>query len=180
MARAFRCRRDPARIRFPPTTAVPGHDDTELSDRQDEPGLKGRSASEDHDPRWNSWRTNFDIRISELVWREACRGNPEAAERRLELLAGFPFLEVNERADALSERLLRDCRLPAHASIDAAHVAVAAVHDMEILLTWNFAHLVNTDFAPRIRSVCEREGHACPLLCTPEQLMGRYEHEHTR
>jgi len=129
---------------------------------------------------WNSWRTNFDIRISELVWREACRGNPEAAERRLELLAGFPFLEVNERADALSERLLRDCRLPAHASIDAAHVAVAAVHDMEILLTWNFAHLVNTDFAPRIRSVCEREGHACPLLCTPEQLMGRYEHEHTR
>lgn len=128
---------------------------------------------------WNSWRTNFDIRISELVWREASAGNPEAAERRLSRLARFPLLEVDERADALCERLLRDCGLPARASIDAAHVAVAAVHDMEFLLTWNFAHLVNTNFAPRIRSVCELQGHSCPLICTPEQLMERYEHAHT-
>jgi hypothetical protein len=129
---------------------------------------------------WNSWRTNFDIRISEHVRTEASAGNPEAAERRLRLLARFPSLEVNERADALRERLLRDCRLPARASMDAAHVAVAAVHDMEFLLTWNFAHLVNANFAPRIRSVCELEGHSCPILCTPEQLMERYEDAHTR
>jgi hypothetical protein len=129
---------------------------------------------------WNSWRTNFDIRISELVWKEASRGNPEAAERRLQLLARFPLLEVNERAYALCERLLRDCCLPDRASMDAAHVAVAAIHGMEFLLTWNFAHLVNTNFAPKIRSVCELEGHSSPLLCTPEQLIARYEHVHTR
>jgi predicted nucleic acid-binding protein len=129
---------------------------------------------------WNSWRTNFDIRISELVWKESSRGNPDAAERRLQLLARFSWLEVNARADALCKRLLRDCRLPARASMDAAHVAVAAVHDIEFLLTWNFAHLVNPNFEPRIRSVCELEGLSCPLLCTPEQLMARYEHAHTR
>jgi len=129
---------------------------------------------------WNSWRTNFDIRISDYVWNEASEGNPEAAQRRKQLLARFPTLEINERVVALRARLLRDSGLPARASIDAAHVAVAAVHDMEFLLTWNFAHLVNANFAPRIRSVCELEGHSCPILCTPEQLMERYEDAHTR
>jgi hypothetical protein len=128
---------------------------------------------------WNSWRTNFDIRISVHVWNEASEGNPEAAHRRKQMLARFPFLEISERADALCARLLRDCRLPANASVDAAHVAVAAVHEMEFLLTWNFAHLINPSFAPRIRSVCEMEGHSCPILCTPEQLMERYEDAHT-
>jgi hypothetical protein len=128
---------------------------------------------------WNSWRTNFDIRISGYVWNEASEGNPEAAQRRKQLLARFPTLEINERVVALRARLLRDSGLPARASMDAAHVAVAAVHDMEFLLTWNFAHLVNANFAPRIRSVCELEGHSCPILCTPEQLMERYEDAHT-
>jgi hypothetical protein len=128
---------------------------------------------------WNSWRTNFDIRISGYVWMEASEGNPEAAQRRLDLLERFPMLEINERVDALHARLLRDSGLPARASVDASHVAVAAVHHMQFLLTWNFAHLVNPHFASKIRSLCETEGYSCPVLCTPEQLMERYEHVRT-
>jgi hypothetical protein len=129
---------------------------------------------------WNSWRTNFDIRISDYVWNEASEGNPEAAQRRKQLLASFPTLEINERVVALRERLLRDSGLPTRASVDAAHVAVAAVHDMQFLLTWNFAHLVNPHLGAKIRSLCEEEGYLCPVLCTPEQLMEKYEHAHTR
>jgi hypothetical protein len=129
---------------------------------------------------WNSWRTNFDIRISGYVWSEASEGNPEAAGRRLEALARFPFLEISERVIALRTRLLNDCGLPARASVDAAHVAVAAVHDMQFLLTWNFVHLVNLHFGPKIRSLCETEGYLCPVLCTPEQLLEKYEYAHTR
>jgi hypothetical protein len=119
--------------------------------------------------------SNIGARLERGLCRQSrgSRATPEPVG------ALFPLLEVDERADALCERLLRDCGLPARASIDAAHVAVAAVHDMEFLLTWNFAHLVNTNFAPRIRSVCELQGHSCPLICTPEQLMERYEHAHT-
>jgi hypothetical protein len=126
----------------------------------------------------NSWRTNFDIRISNYVWNEALEGNSDAARRRLQLLAPFPALEITERSVALRGRIFRDSGLPARASVDAAHVAIAAVHDMQFLLTWNFAHLVNPHFASKIRSLCESEGYACPLLCTPEELMEKYEHAH--
>src|SRR5467141_1553659 len=48
--------------------------------------------------------------------------------------------------------------LPPHAARDAAHVAVAAVHAIDYLLTWNCKHLANAQIARRIASVCEKLG----------------------
>jgi len=128
---------------------------------------------------WNSWRTQFDIYISRAVSREAAEGDWHAAGRRLRLLAHLPRLAIDDRSAALQARLMTDCGLPARALVDAEHVAIAVVHGMQFLLTWNFAHLVNPRFASKIRSVCESEGYSCPLLCTPEQLLQRYENAHS-
>jgi hypothetical protein len=128
---------------------------------------------------WNAWRTNFDIHVSRHVSAEAARGDPEAAQRRLELITRYKVLEIDNRSETLAARLMKDCGLPIRAETDAAHVAVAAVHSMKYLLTWNCAHLVNPQFAPKIELACESEGYACPLLCTPEDLTKRYEHEHS-
>jgi hypothetical protein len=121
---------------------------------------------------WQTRRTGFDLYISAFVLDEAGAGDAEAARRRLESLAALPLLAVNDRAIALAQRLLRDCRLPARAAIDAAHVAVATVHGMEYFLTWNCAHLANAEFIPKVRRVCEAAGYPCPTICTPEELMG--------
>jgi hypothetical protein len=53
----------------------------------------------------------------------------------------------------------------------AAHIATAAVHGMDFLLTWNCRHIANAFIADRIRRVCEREGFVVPVLCTPYELM---------
>jgi hypothetical protein len=124
---------------------------------------------------WNSWRTNFEIYISGHVYREISDGNPQAAARRKESVASYAVLTVTERARDLTRRLMTESGLPEGAATDAGHVAVASVHKMEFLLTWNCAHLVNAQFAPKIASICESEGLLCPVLCTPEQLLARYE-----
>ncbi len=62
--------------------------------------------------------------------------------------------------------------LPAHAFPDAAHVAVAAVHAVDYLLTWNCKHLANAQMARRIALAWEKLGHKPPVICTPEELMG--------
>ncbi|HBA83283.1 MAG TPA: DNA-binding protein [Verrucomicrobia bacterium] len=56
--------------------------------------------------------------------------------------------------------------------VEAAHIALAAVHGMDYLLTWNCRHIDNAETKPVIRSVCARHGYACPEICTPEELMG--------
>jgi hypothetical protein len=125
---------------------------------------------------WNSWRTQFDIHASDIVHKEANAGDPHAARRRMEVLEGFPILESDDDSRSLSLRILEKANLPGRASVDAEHVAIAAMHGMDILLTWNCAHLVNPQVAPTIEMVCRSEGYVCPTLCTPQQLMEKYEH----
>ena len=67
---------------------------------------------------------------------------------------------------------MRECRLPSRAATDAAHIAIATVHGMDYLPTWNCTHLANAEIIPKVRSACEHAGYVCPVICTPEELMG--------
>jgi hypothetical protein len=51
-----------------------------------------------------------------------------------------------------------------------AHVAIATVHGMNFLLTWNCAHIANAVMRESIESVCRRAGYRPPVICTPEEL----------
>lgn len=66
----------------------------------------------------------------------------------------------------------RDLILPQKAITDAAHIATAAVHGMHFLLTWNCAHIANAEMFGAIERVCREHGFSCPVICTPEELMG--------
>jgi hypothetical protein len=65
---------------------------------------------------WNSWRTNFDIYVSDYVRIEVAAGDPEAAQRRLELIEAYVVLDIDERIEALTRALLLDCGLPERAT----------------------------------------------------------------
>jgi hypothetical protein len=125
---------------------------------------------------WNSWRTQFQIYVSSVVIKEARNGDPDAARRRLELLEPFPRLRKDSRSHALAIRLIEGCALPPSARQDANHIAIASVHRMEFLLSWNCAHIANEQLADRISEICRSEGFSCPTLCTPQQLLEIYEH----
>ena len=50
-------------------------------------------------------------------------------------------------------------------------VAVAAVHRMDILLTWNCTHIHNIAISRQIERICLRAGWPCPAICTPFDLL---------
>src|SRR5471032_889014 len=68
---------------------------------------------------WQNRRGDFEIFISAFVLDESAGGDPDAARRRLELLAGFPVLEVDQRVLTLATHLQRSCRLPVKAATDS-------------------------------------------------------------
>ena len=120
---------------------------------------------------WESRRPAFDVYASELVNAEASRGDPAAANRRLESIADLPMLDLNEQARELARALLREGAVPSSGEVDAYHIAVAAVHGMEYLLTWNCTHIANAARRPAIEAVCRRHGCEPPIICTPSELM---------
>ena len=121
---------------------------------------------------WDQHRPRFKQYVSPMVLDEAGRGDPEAAARRLAALDGFTILESTTKASELVDALISDGALPAIAIDDAAHVAYAAVHNIDYLVTWNCRHIDNAEAKPLIRSVCAVHGYTCPEICTPEELMG--------
>lgn len=119
---------------------------------------------------WETERRDFKLFISELVVLEAKAGDAHAAARRLALLRGIPELRITDAVKDLAEEFLSEGALPAKAQADALHIAVAAVHRVDYLLTWNCRHIDNPATKPAIRSVCASNGIACPEICTPIEI----------
>jgi len=121
---------------------------------------------------WDQERKRFDIHVSVLVVEEAKAGDSEAAQRRLAAMAGLPILGINAAAEKLAKRLVDEGVVPVTSVEDALHIALATVHGMDFLLTWNFYHINNAETKARIRAVIEALGYECPVICSPEELGG--------
>ena len=119
---------------------------------------------------WWITRQSFDLFASQFVLDEASAGDEGAAARRLAALADVVVLEVTENAILLAERLIAGGGLPAEARVDALHVAMAAVHGMDYLLTWNCRHIANATLRGKIEGLCREAGFEPPIICTPLEL----------
>src|SRR6266446_3655139 len=103
---------------------------------------------------WDSRREDHELCVSQLVLQEAGDGDRQAAQEGLDVLATMTVLEIKEEAVGLAEELVQDGALPANAGNDALHIAVAAIHRIPYLLTWNCRHMANATLRAQIESVC--------------------------
>jgi hypothetical protein len=120
---------------------------------------------------WYSRRTEYELVISQLVFDEAARGDIEATAERLRLLAGISLLHrADPRIDAIADVLLAAHLLPEKARSDAMHVAIATVHAVDYLLTWNCKHIANASTLPKVYRLLTDMGYRPPLIVTPEEF----------
>ena len=119
---------------------------------------------------WWASRGDYELYTSQFVLDEAAAGDVKAAKERLSALDEAVLLDVTDDAIGLAEHLVRGGGLPAKARVDALHVAMAAVHGMDFLLTWNCTHIANATLRGRIENICRVAGFEPPVICTPLEL----------
>jgi predicted nucleic acid-binding protein len=120
---------------------------------------------------WPDLGTKYETYISAIVYEEAGKGDPDQAKMRLAATEDFPMLDIDDDARFLAEKIIDGRGIPADYPEDALHIAVAAVNGMDVLATWNFAHLNNPFTRRAVRRIVEREGYACPEICSPQELL---------
>jgi len=120
---------------------------------------------------WLLASQTYDIRVSDLVVAECSAGDPSAATERLDWLDGIPLLAPNDVAESLTTALIDGKAVPQSEPRDAAHIALAAVHSINYLVTWNFKHILNPHTQHLIERICRDSGFEPAIICTPEQLM---------
>ena len=120
---------------------------------------------------WDQRRQRYELFVSTLVMKEVERGDARAAAERVASLLACQVLPYSREAEDLTRALLASRLIPVRAETDAAHVATAAVHGMDFLLTWNCRHIANAIISEQLRHICDHEGFPAPVICTPHELM---------
>jgi hypothetical protein len=120
---------------------------------------------------WDSGCSGFDLFTSLEVLDEAREGDSEMAAMRLALLHKATRLEITDDVGLLAEKLVSGGLIPAKAASDAIHIAVASVHEMDYLVTWNFKHIANPFVRDRLRKMVQDAGFHLPVLCSPDELL---------
>jgi hypothetical protein len=130
---------------------------------------------------WDLRRSRHELFTGQLVLDEIAIGEREMAKRRVELMAGIKLLQATDEARELTRNIMDARLLPAKAEGDGAHIALATVHEMDILLTWNCRHIANAFILGHLRRLIESCGYVAPTICTPEEfLQDFYEQEDGR
>ncbi|MBL0717242.1 MAG: type II toxin-antitoxin system VapC family toxin [Desulfosarcina sp.] len=126
---------------------------------------------------WNERRDDFLLYVSPYVLDEVSHGDPEAAQKRMEIIQNIPVLAVDEEVARLAEIIIKDTIIPEKASTDALHIAVATRHGIDFLLTWNCTHIANAEIMRKVDKTMENHGFEIPVICTPDELMGGVEND---
>ena len=120
---------------------------------------------------WENYADRFEFVISRIVRAEIQRGDPTAAQQRLEVVSHLTVLEISPEMDILVQKLLDSGAVPRNSRPDAQHIAIATGHGVEYLVSWNYKHIVNENKREHINQVCQEAGFQPITICTPIQLM---------
>lgn len=103
----------------------------------------------------------FDIYFSEVVIEEINRAQePKKGELFKLIQRCSPVnLELTSEAKELAQRYLQEGIVPPRKKEDAAHVAIATVEEMDVVISWNYRHLANIRKAELFNSVNLAQGY---------------------
>jgi predicted nucleic acid-binding protein len=108
-----------------------------------------------------------DVMIAEL------EGAPKEVQDLLLEIApdNVEYVTLDDEATRLAEEYVRQGALPSRMIADAQHIAVATVARVDVLVSWNFKHIVNLGRIHRYNSVNLREGYALLEIRSPLEVL---------
>ena len=109
--------------------------------------------------------------ISLLVEREFERIDEPHRSAYMKIIEPLERLEFSDEAAILAEGYVSRGIFHRKFMADAFHVALASIHKIDYLVTWNFGHLANVRKQARIRLFNTAAGFFSPVIVTPEFLV---------
>src|SRR5690349_8653356 len=100
---------------------------------------------------WRLERRHFSLFVSTTTLNELRAGTYKRQTDCIRMGRAIPSLQLNSHARQLLEKLVKSRLIPDSKTGDLLQMAVSAAHQVDYLLTWNYAHLLTV----RITSSCE-------------------------
>ena len=81
-------------------------------------------------------------------------------------------VRLTPEADELARRYLAEGILPANMLADAQHIAIASIANVDVLVSWNFRHVVNLSRIHAYHGVNARQGYPSLEIRSPREVLG--------
>ena len=120
---------------------------------------------------WEEHLDTYEPCISGVVLQELRRGAVDAATLRLAAVSDFRMLPLPAEVESLAAVYVSELGLPEASTYDALHIAVASLHAVDYLVTWNCKHIANARLRRGLADINQRMGVSIPVICTPEELL---------
>jgi len=120
---------------------------------------------------WREEREHFEVLGSELVLAELERNAFPGQRRAIALAKSLSFLPVTDTVIGVGKFYEEHHAMPRSDIGDAYHLAIASVHEVDYLLTWNCKHLANASKFEHIQVLNMRLGLITPTILTPPMLI---------
>ena len=120
---------------------------------------------------WRRHRSGYTLVTSDFVVAEFLRAPGSKSAHASIFFDEMTVLEQPVRLQETISFYIQNRLMPSDASGDAAHLAMASLHGVDFILTWNCRHLANANKARHMRAINERLGLQSPIICTPFELI---------
>lgn len=144
-------------------------------DQQDVPELMAQTLK-----FWELVKANeFEVFISEVAISEIDNCNDVKKNKLYDYLKSIEYVFVNKNSDmeALASRIIDMGILSQKCFDDCCHVALAILNNCDVIVSWNFKHLVNPKTIRGVRAITVADGYKDVLICDPLMLIGGYDHD---
>lgn len=120
---------------------------------------------------WCNADSRFSLVLSEIVLAEIeATRNEKLRAKMLELVADIERIEVDQEAQILAQEYVDKKVFPERYFSDGLHVAVAVVHRIEYLVSWNFSHLVKVNTRREVNLINALKGYGSIEIVAPPEL----------
>jgi len=106
---------------------------------------------------------------SQLVIEELGQARSNLREKLLALTQNFTILNVTDGMRELAEDYVREGVVPSRYLVDAIHIAAAVLGNADILVSWNFRHLVKRSTRLLVNYInTKQRSRTIEILAPPE------------
>ena len=111
--------------------------------------------------------------ISQVTIDEILRAGEKRREELFAVIKNVApeELPVIEDADHLASQYIELKIIPANEQNDALHIAIATVHNLDVIISWNFEHMVKLKTRRQVPAINTLMGYKPIEICSPLEVI---------
>jgi len=115
----------------------------------------------------------MEIYISEIVVDEINKAPEPKKGQLLKLIEKYNpmLLSVDQEVKDMAQKLIEERVIPERYIDDALHISVAVVNNLDILISWNFQHIVKVKTRVEVNAISKLLRYNGIEICSPEEMI---------